>query len=1290
MIHKRRTLPCAQSIVELGNGEQKRAAGSTSVGGRLVGNNFAAPRFDCPAGDDKACVGGGGRLSRTGDIAGCCSSTPAAVQRKRRRGPASSKISATRSFWFRALCLTGGGFLIVMAAVRRRGLSPWSRRLPRQDAVAYGARDAEFDLQHLPTTKTKYTSFRPKPYTLAGLLELKSDFSPHESEYADVTAILMASPSLDAQLNALLQSSVQATQVWVAMPATGTSDYRAIVTAYQKNAKFGKRLHMVKSDLFSELPPGATGGAGPRGDGVGHGDDDDDDDGDGDGDGDGKSGKGRGGGRSGDGSGGGSGGGGSDGGRFFDDKAGLFQLSMQAETTYVWVIDEGVLPGRKFLQLLAHVSLVRDMHGVYGHEGGLMPPAHTRAWRIHNTDDSFVRRPALFDHVTVVLETVMTSIEPLLSLSATPSLTAHSFISLTMDVDCSRKGVSSMMEGLAQHDRRESGIAVVVLSPVDVLFSQWFLHRDLVRLLFREKWAAVGSRGHGDSAGLALSYSVRRYASLPSYVLPSDPALPEFSGDTRLSPSAAAAAAAARGGQPPREMTATGRASRAATAASRTSDTSKKPFGRTGSRGLFPWRARKGSDGAAAAGDAKSAGSRGGSAPAASSEANAAATASLARKIGDPALRAQFRELSARGGQFFWTPEQCPQHLVLVVVDGRRQAELLQPLYRELVAAMSAGAGDSTDSAEVFVAVISHGPDDAGSGGSDPRWREHGTAHSSSARIARRDCTLVAEALGASPVNTAPSNSEPGSRGASSGDGGDSSLDGSIQPPTKLTAAVVGGGGEEGAPTTWAEQFARWFAGNERRSDEWRRQHSLNTDEFCLGDAFGVFHVRVGQDYHQAAGRPLDPYLEVFHGLSEVLEIVKPKIVAYIASPHEARTETQTHTDARPVDKGKRKDLDALLAGAVPTSYAPEETVVRAVEAAVRSAGGGSGAPPRPIGVGLPGTAAVEAAGAAKALAYLPGGCLERWSKPDITILLVHGRGQTASSLASTLASVSDAYYLGDSVDLRLVLSSGFAGDPEIDHILSELEWKSGTLDVTYSSDAVELPAGVAALEAFSDPGVHSHVIPLFSGARLHPQFYVWLKVALMNDGYAPQPKPGVSASPPGLRRSLALGFGFAREGDGLGAGAGAGAGAGGGGSRGGGDLRNPLGNSDKYKNKNEIAGDFQVGAPARKRATTATEEGKKLWGKFLALSVNSPPELCSVLGDGGGGCSRVWMYGSESWASLRERCRVGLVAAAAAAAGGAAGGAASGVDGSGGGGDGVGGARRRQGELDPVEVACA
>lgn len=48
-----------------------------------------------------------------------------------------------------------------------------------------------------------------------------------------------------------------------------------------------------------------------------------------------------------------------------------------------------------------------------------------------------------------------------------------------------------------------SGTAVSVLSPADVLFSQWFLHKDLVRLLFREKWAAVAS-GNGGNGGPAV------------------------------------------------------------------------------------------------------------------------------------------------------------------------------------------------------------------------------------------------------------------------------------------------------------------------------------------------------------------------------------------------------------------------------------------------------------------------------------------------------------------------------------------------------------------------------------------------------------------------------------------------------------------------------------------------------------------------------------------------------------------------------------------------------------------
>ncbi|CAN0469835.1 unnamed protein product, partial [Ectocarpus sp. 12 AP-2014] len=126
------------------------------------------------------------------------------------------------------------------------------------------------------------------------LLELNSGFLLEEGkgQLADVTAIVIASPSLEAQLEALLVSTVQPCQVWVAMPAVETADNLAVTSTYQKSSRFGKRLHLVKSDLFSDGPPAKVGaGEGGRG-------------------------------------------GGGDG-RFFDVKTGMFQLSMQADTTYV-------------------------------------------------------------------------------------------------------------------------------------------------------------------------------------------------------------------------------------------------------------------------------------------------------------------------------------------------------------------------------------------------------------------------------------------------------------------------------------------------------------------------------------------------------------------------------------------------------------------------------------------------------------------------------------------------------------------------------------------------------------------------------------------------------------------------------------------------------------------------------------------------------------------------------------------------------------------------------------------
>lgn len=41
--------------------------------------------------------------------------------------------------------------------------------------------------------------------------------------------------------------------------------------------------------------------------------------------------------------------------------------------------------------------------------------------------------------------------------------------------------------------------------------------------------------------------------------------------------------------------------------------------------------------------------------------------------------------------------------------------------------------------------------------------------------------------------------------------------------------------------------------------------------------------IRVGQDYPRAPGRPLDPFLDMYQELSELLHVVEPTAVAYVA-----------------------------------------------------------------------------------------------------------------------------------------------------------------------------------------------------------------------------------------------------------------------------------------------------------------------------------------------------------------------------------------------------------------------
>lgn len=237
---------------------------------------------------------------------------------------------------------------------------------------------------------------------------------------------------------------------------------------------------------------------------------------------------------------------------------------------------------------------------------------------------------------------------------------------------------------------------------------------------------------HFLAQGLTLAYSLRRYAGINSYVLPHDPNLPDYCADMGVSDKAAARIAAAAAA-PVNHRRPFGARSAVAGKHAKSSGVGHHARGdAAGAGGHHNRGAGNGrmlsalpAGGESSGGDVGGAGSgvpavggggggdgRGAAVGAATDSSgglgySVTSAASLMQRLREPELRSQFRELAARGGRFFWTPEQCPPELVVLVVDGRRQAELMEPLYRSLVDAAGANAGDSAGGAEVFIALVS-------------------------------------------------------------------------------------------------------------------------------------------------------------------------------------------------------------------------------------------------------------------------------------------------------------------------------------------------------------------------------------------------------------------------------------------------------------------------------------------------------------------------------------------------------------------------------------------------------
>ena len=177
---------------------------------------------------------------------------------------------------------------------------------------------------------------------------------------------------------------------------------------------------------------------------------------------------------------------------------GRFQMALQASTAYVWVVDDDVVPGARFLEGLMHVAGSRLVFGALGSTGWLLPPPARLAPEAGGA-------------------------------SGVSGVYSGGGGGGGMGVGGGGGGggavVGSLVDyrdpstrgGLYLPDDRYN-LTVLRLTEADVLCSQWFLRTSLVGLLFKERPPTFAT-----GEDMMLSYSLRKFAGLPSYILPVNP-----------------------------------------------------------------------------------------------------------------------------------------------------------------------------------------------------------------------------------------------------------------------------------------------------------------------------------------------------------------------------------------------------------------------------------------------------------------------------------------------------------------------------------------------------------------------------------------------------------------------------------------------------------------------------------------------------------------------------------------------------------------------------------------------
>ncbi|KAI8884947.1 hypothetical protein K501DRAFT_216489 [Backusella circina FSU 941] len=131
-------------------------------------------------------------------------------------------------------------------------------------------------------------------------------------------------------------------------------------------------------------------------------------------------------------------------------------------------------------------------------------------------------------------------------------------------------------------------------------------------------------------------------------------------------------------------------------------------------------------------------------------------------------------------------------------------------------------------------------------------------------------------------------------------------------------------------------------------------------------------------------------------------------------------------------------------------------------------------------------------------MADLPLSSLQQWNIPKIKLVVTGGGNKNGGNLQKMLESANKAYYLGDDVDISIVLDE--KSGKSIRNSAEQLAWQNGRKEIRHRISGVE-PMQVF-VESWYPNSNHEYAILLDERVELSNVFYAWLKYSLLKYRY--------------------------------------------------------------------------------------------------------------------------------------------------------------------------------------------